>query len=53
MIGQIHDELLFEVPEDELKSLTKIVVSEMESVMELDIPIKVDYGFGKNWFDAH
>ena len=53
MILQIHDELLFEVPNDELDILTKIVVYEMENAMKLDIPLKVDYDYGKSWYEAH
>ena len=53
MILQIHDELLFDVPNDELDILTKIVVYEMENAMKLDIPLKVDYDYGKSWYEAH
>ena len=53
MILQIHDELLFDVPNDELDFLTKIVVYEMENAMKLDIPLKVDYDYGKSWYEAH
>ena len=53
MILQIHDELLFEVPDDELNILTNLVVNKMESAMDLSVPLKVDIGIGDNWFDAH
>jgi len=49
MILQIHDELLFDVPEDELKEFIGLVKDKMEHVLELDVPIKVDIKIGKNW----
>ncbi len=53
MILQVHDELLFEVPKTELDEITKIVVNEMENAMSLDVPLKVDYGIGRSWYEAH
>lgn len=53
MILQIHDELLFEIPEDEFEDLKDIVIYEMENAMELDIPIVVDCGIGNSWYEAH
>jgi len=53
MILQIHDELLFEVPEDEINTIQEIVVYEMENALKLDIPIVVDLGIGNSWFEAH
>tara|TARA_X000001036_G_scaffold172881_1_gene163488 strand:- start:973 stop:3699 length:2727 start_codon:yes stop_codon:yes gene_type:complete len=53
MILQIHDELLFEVPKKELEILSKLVRKEMECAIKLDIPLKVDCDYGKNWFEAH
>lgn len=53
MILQIHDELLFESPQNEKENLIKMVVKEMESAIKLDVPIKVDYNFGSNWYEAH
>ena len=53
MIMQVHDELVFEVPEalaDEIKTL---VVHEMETVLPMNVPIKVDAHYGKNWDEAH
>ncbi len=49
MIIQIHDELLFEVPEDEVKEVSRLVKEIMESAIELEVPIKVDIKMGKNW----
>lgn len=53
MILQIHDELLFEVPPDELDILKTIVVREMEWALPLDVPIHVEVGVGKSWYEAH
>ncbi len=53
LILQIHDELVFEVPEDELEALKGMVREEMEGVVKLYIPLKVDIGVGRNWAEAH
>ena len=53
MILQIHDELLFEVPKDEIDSIHEIVNIEMENAIDLDVPIKVDSNYGISWFEAH
>lgn len=49
MILQVHDELVFEVPENEKAQAEKVVREEMESAMALEVPLKVDVGWGKNW----
>ena len=53
LILQIHDELLFEFPNDEEENLVKLVVDKMENAMELSVPIVVDHGIGETWYDAH
>ena len=53
MILQVHDELVFEVHPDELDLLKKHVPAIMESAGELIVPLKVDLGVGKDWFEAH
>jgi len=56
MILQVHDELIFEVPEKELEEAKKLVKHEMEGVgiqLGLSVPLKVDLGVGKNWRVAH
>ena len=53
MILQIHDELLFEYPVEEKDILVSMVKNSMENAMKLKVPIIVDYGFGKNWYEAH
>ncbi len=49
MILQIHDELIFEAPKNEVEIVSKIVKSAMENIIILDIPIKVDISCGDNW----
>lgn len=49
MILQVHDELVFEVPESEKKSAEKLILFEMENAMKLKVPLKVDSAWGKNW----
>jgi len=53
MIMQVHDELVFEVPESEIERMKKMVREEMEGAIELTVPIKVDMGVGANWLEAH
>ena len=53
LILQIHDELVFEVPEGELEGVRAMVKEEMEGVTKLVIPLKVEIGAGKNWAEAH
>jgi len=53
MILQVHDELIFEVPDLEIERMKTLVREEMEGVLTLSIPIKVDMGVGKNWDEAH
>jgi DNA polymerase I len=52
MLLQVHDELIFEVPEDEMEEARKLVVSEMCAVADLDVPLVVDTAEGATWFDA-
>lgn len=49
MILQIHDELIFEVPDHEIELFTKVIKEKMEQVMTLKVPLLVDIGVGKNW----
>jgi DNA polymerase I len=51
-ILQIHDELLFEGPADEMERATEIVTREMVGAAQLDPPLAVDAGVGPNWLDA-
>ncbi|MCL4457559.1 MAG: DNA polymerase I [Nitrospirae bacterium] len=53
MVLQIHDELLFEAPENEIEIAMGLIKHEMESAMTLSVPLRVDIGHGKNWSEAH
>lgn len=53
MILQVHDELIFEVVPGELDRLQEMVVREMSNAAKLAVPLKVDYGTGRNWLEAH
>lgn len=53
MVMQVHDELVFEVKETHLDTITKQIKTIMENCYQLDIPLKVDVGFGNNWDEAH
>ncbi|MGM0777341.1 MAG: DNA polymerase I [Bacillota bacterium] len=52
LLLSVHDELIFEAPEDEIEKLKKIVPDVMENTVELKVPLKVDYSYGPTWFDA-
>jgi DNA polymerase I len=52
MLLQVHDELVFEAPPDEVDEIRTMVKSEMENVRKLDVPMLVDVGVGDNWRDA-
>jgi DNA polymerase-1 len=49
MLLQVHDELLFEGPPDEMDALEALAVEVMESAMELSVPLKVDVKVGLDW----
>lgn len=51
MLLQIHDELVFEAPKEEIPVLQKLVPSVMDSAVKLDVPLKVDSKFGDTWYD--
>ena len=53
LVMQVHDELVFEVPEDQTERLVGIIAEEMNAAADLSIPLVVDVGVGKNWNDAH
>ncbi|MBT3917213.1 MAG: DNA polymerase I [Rhodospirillaceae bacterium] len=53
MLLQVHDELIFDVPEKELEKTTALAKTVMETVAQLEVPLVVDTGFGKNWDEAH
>lgn len=53
MIMQVHDELNFNVPLDEVDRVKQLVVNEMQNVVHLSVPLIAQCGVGKNWLDAH
>lgn len=53
MILQVHDELVFEVPEAETEAVSAFVQKEMQAALPLDVPVVVDVGIADNWLDAH
>jgi DNA polymerase-1 len=50
---QVHDELVFEVPEGELIAMERLVSHEMEHAVPLRVPLRVDVNHGRNWSEAH
>jgi len=52
MILQVHDELIFDAPEDEVERLSAVVREEMENAMPLKVPVKVDIKTGRNWAEC-
>jgi DNA polymerase I len=52
MLLQVHDELIFEAPPEEVEAMTALVRTHMENVVELLVPLVVDIGVGSNWLDA-
>jgi DNA polymerase-1 len=54
MLLQVHDELLFEVPENEMDQARTLVLNEMRNALTLgDVPVEVEAGTGTNWLEAH
>lgn len=53
LLLQIHDELIFEVPKNEIEIVKDIVKKEMQNALPLEVPIEVNIGIGKNWLEAH
>ena len=52
MIIQVHDELIFDVPKEELEKLKQMVTDIMDNVYELSVPLEIDINYGKNWAEA-
>lgn len=53
MVLQIHDELVFDVPKDEVEELKELVRNEMTNAIDFGVPLEVGIGVGDNWLDAH
>ncbi len=52
MLLQIHDELIFRVPEDELELMQKLIPEVMDSAMKLNVPLQASVNTGKTWYEA-
>jgi len=53
MILQVHDELIFEVPDSYGEENIEPIIKLMEQSTEINVPLKAEYGFGSNWREAH
>jgi len=53
MLLQVHDELVFDVYNEELEEMQKMIKEEMENAFKLDVPLDVELGLGQNWLEAH
>jgi DNA polymerase-1 len=53
MLLQVHDELVFDVHNSELEKIKTMIKHEMENAFQLDVPLDVDLGAGKDWLEAH
>jgi DNA polymerase-1 len=53
MLLQVHDELVFECPKNEIETACALIKQTMESAMSLEAPLVVEVGYGENWLDAH
>lgn len=53
MIMQVHDELVFDVPNHEIDTFKSIIENRMKNAIELQVPIEIEIGEGKNWLEAH
>jgi len=52
LLLQVHDELIFELPKDEVEAFEKFIENIMDNAIELDVPLKVEASFGQTWYDA-
>ncbi|WP_213407330.1 DNA polymerase I [Staphylococcus pettenkoferi] len=52
LLLQVHDELIFEIPKDEVDAFSEFVIDIMEHALELDVPLKVESSYGATWYDA-
>ncbi|WP_312186987.1 DNA polymerase I, partial [Sphingobacterium sp.] len=53
MIMQVHDELVFDVPKQEVAAFKKIILDKMTNAIKTNVPLVVEIGEGKNWLEAH
>jgi DNA polymerase-1 len=53
MLLQVHDELVFEVPQEERRVLEPLIIEHMQNALPLSVPLQVEVGYGQNWLEAH
>ena len=53
MILQVHDELIFDAPKDEVEKVSELIKTTMEAAMQMDVPLIAEVGVGQNWYEAH
>ena len=53
MLLQIHDELVFEVPQEEIEVMKELVTTIMNNAITMEVPLATDVNYGSSWFDAH
>lgn len=53
MLLQVHDELVFDVPNEELDAMKSLIQQEMENAFKMTVPLDVEVGLGQNWLEAH
>ena len=53
MILQVHDELIFDAPKDEVEKVSELIKTTMEAAMQMEVPLIAEVGVGNNWYEAH
>jgi len=53
MILQVHDELIFDAPKDEVEKVSELIKTTMEAAMQMEVPLIAEVGIGNNWYEAH
>ena len=53
MLLQVHDELIFDAPKDEVEAVSKMIKEKMEAAASFDVPLIAEVGVGANWLEAH
>ncbi|MGO2207427.1 MAG: DNA polymerase, partial [Staphylococcus xylosus] len=52
LLLQVHDELIFELPKEEVEAFSEFIEDIMDNALELDVPLKVESSYGATWYDA-
>ena len=53
MLLQVHDELVFDIHNDELEDMKQLIQDEMQNAYKMSVPLDVEVGLGENWLEAH